>query len=88
MEFHGVLFQDDDCLTVKLGDEHNPLRWTINHNPYNPDHFTSSANGLQILNLLDYDIITDISVHQNPEILSSYEKIILLHNGICYIYRI
>ncbi len=58
---------DDDCLTVKLENEYNPL-------------FTSSANGLQILNLLDYDIITDISIHQNPEILLSYEKIILLHN--------
>tara|TARA_B110001454_G_scaffold99660_1_gene94152 strand:- start:382 stop:1269 length:888 start_codon:yes stop_codon:yes gene_type:complete len=66
-EFHGVLFRDDDCLTVKLEDEYNPL-------------FTSSANGLQVLNLLDYDIITDISIHQNPEILLSYEKIILLHN--------
>ena len=66
-EFHGVLFRDDDCLTVKLEDEYNPL-------------FTSSANGLQVLNLLDYDIITDISIHQNPEILSTYEKIILLHN--------
>ena len=58
---------DDDCLTVKLDDEYNPI-------------FTSSANGLQVLNLLDYDILTDISIHQNPEILSKYEKIILLHN--------
>ena len=66
-EFHGVLFQDDDCLTVKLENEYNPI-------------FTSSANGLQVLNLLDYDIITDISIHQNPEILLSYDKIILLHN--------
>jgi hypothetical protein len=66
-EFHGVLFREDDCLTVKLEDEYNPL-------------FTSSANGLQILNLLEYDVITDISIHQNPEILTSYEKIILLHN--------
>ncbi len=66
-EFHGVLFRDDDCLTVKLEEEYSPL-------------FTSSANGLQVLNLLDYEIITDISIHQNPEILSQYEKIILLHN--------
>ena len=66
-EFHGVLFRDDDCLTVKLEDEYNPL-------------FTSSANGIQVLNLLDYEIITDISIHQNPKILLSYEKIILLHN--------
>ena len=66
-EFHGVLFRNDDCLTVKLEEEYNPL-------------FTSSANGLQVLNLLDYEIITDITVHQNPEILLQYEKIILLHN--------
>jgi len=58
---------DDDCLTVKLDDEYNPI-------------FTSSANGLQVLNLLDYDILTDISIHQNPQILTKYEKIILLHN--------
>ena len=66
-EFHGVLFRDDDCLTVKLEEEYSPL-------------FTSSANGVQVLNLLDYKIITDITIHQNPEILLEYEKIILLHN--------
>tara|TARA_B100001750_G_scaffold66921_1_gene53143 strand:- start:458 stop:1345 length:888 start_codon:yes stop_codon:yes gene_type:complete len=66
-EFHGVLFQDSDCLTVKLEDEYNPL-------------FTSSANGLQVLSLLDYEIITDITIHQNPDVLLEYEKIILLHN--------
>ena len=66
-EFHGVLFRDDDCLTVKLEEEYGPL-------------FTSSANGVQVLNLLDYEIITDITIHQNPEILLQYEKIILLHN--------
>ena len=66
-EFHGVLFRDDDCLTVKLEEEYSPL-------------FTSSANGVQVLNLLDYEIITDITIHQNPDILLEYEKIILLHN--------
>ena len=66
-EFHGVLFRDDDCLTVKLEEEYSPL-------------FTSSANGVQVLNLLDYEIITDITIHQKPEILFQYEKIILLHN--------
>ena len=66
-EFHGVLFRDDDCLTVKLEEEYSPL-------------FTSSANGVQVLNLLNYEIITDITIHQNPEILLEYEKIILLHN--------
>jgi len=66
-EFHGVLFREDDCLTVQIKDEYNP-------------GFTSSANALQILNLLNYEIITDITIHQNPTILSHYEKIILLHN--------
>jgi len=66
-EFHGVLFREDDCLTIKVNEEYTPS-------------FTSSGEGLQILNLLDYEIITDISIHQNPEILFSYEKIILLHN--------
>ena len=66
-EFHGVLFREDDCLTVKVNEQYTP-------------NFMSSGEGLQILNLLEYDIITDISIHQNPEILFSYEKIILLHN--------
>ena len=66
-EFHGVLFRDDDCLTVKLNEEYAP-------------GFTSSANGLQVLDLLEYDIITDITIHQNPDILLQYEKVILLHN--------
>ena len=35
---------------------------------------------MQVLNLLDYEIITDITIHQNPDILLQYEKIILLHN--------
>ena len=66
-EFHGVLFREDDCLTVKIDEEYNP-------------GFTSSANGLQVLNLLGYDVITDITIHQNPNVLVQYEKIILLHN--------
>lgn len=66
-EFHVVLFGEDDCLTVQIKDEYNL-------------GFTSSANALQILNLLNYEIITDITIHQNPDILLQYEKIILLHN--------
>jgi len=66
-EFHGVLFREDDCLTVKIDEEYNP-------------GFTSSANGLQVLSLLGYDVITDITIHQNPNVLAQYEKIILLHN--------
>ena len=66
-EFDGVLFLEDDCLTIKLDEEYSP-------------GFTSSASGIQILSLLKYEMITDIQIHQNPEILSSYDKIILLHN--------
>ena len=58
---------DESCLTVKLEEEYNPV-------------FTSSANGFQVLSLLDYDIITDITIHQNPDVLLQYEKVILLHN--------
>ena len=58
---------DESCLTVKLEEEYNP-------------GFTSSANGFQVLSLLDYDMITDITIHQNPDILLQYEKVILLHN--------
>lgn len=40
----------------------------------------SSANAVKILELLDYDSITDIELDKNPDILSKYEKIIVLHN--------
>ena len=66
-EFHGVLFRDADCLTRP-----------INFNK--PLDFTASTIGLNILHMLDYPIITDIDVAKNPEILSDYDKIIMLHN--------
>ena len=66
-EFHGVLFRDDDCLSVKVS-----TSYEIN--------FVSSGSGANVLWLLGYDIITDIDVHKNPDILLKYEKIILLHN--------
>lgn len=40
----------------------------------------SSANAVKVLELLDYDSITDIELDKNPDILSKYEKIIVLHN--------
>ena len=57
---------DETCLTVKNSDR--------------DFDYHSSANGIKILNLLDYEFITDIDVDKNPSILSNYEKIILLHN--------
>ena len=43
-------------------------------------NYTSSINSLEYLGQLHYGIITDITVDKNPEILNSYDKIILLHN--------
>lgn len=40
----------------------------------------SSANAVKVLELLGYDSITDIELNKNPNILSKYEKIIVLHN--------
>ncbi len=42
--------------------------------------YASSRAGYQTLELLNYEIITDIDVDQNSDILSDYENIILLHN--------
>jgi hypothetical protein len=66
-EFHGVLFRDEDCLTVPI-------------NYDKPVEFTASSLGINILHLLGYKFITDVDVDQNPEILKKYDKIIILHN--------
>ena len=57
----------DTCLTTKIT--------TI-------DDLTeqSSANAVKILELLGYDSITDIELDKNPNILSKYDKVIVLHN--------
>ena len=57
----------DTCLTTKIT--------TI-------DELTeqSSANAVKILELLGYDSITDIELDKNPNILSKYDKVIVLHN--------
>ena len=40
----------------------------------------SSANAVKVLELLGYDSITDIELDKNPNILSKYDKVIILHN--------
>ena len=40
----------------------------------------SSANAVKVLKLLGYDSITDIELDKNPNILSKYDKVIVLHN--------
>ena len=54
-----------ECLTV-------PLKLTL---------LTDiGGNGAQILKLLNYKFLTDIDIDKNPEIINSFDKVILLHN--------
>ena len=42
--------------------------------------YNSSGNAVQVLKLLGYDSITDIELDQNPNLITKYNKIIILHN--------
>ena len=66
-ELHDTLFRDEDCLTVEILSKDDL-------------GFTSSANAVQMLELLGYESITDMELHTNPSILDEYDKIIVLHN--------
>jgi len=55
------------CLTVKIERKQ-------------PPQYNAGKNAIQILDILNYDFISDIDVDSNPKILSNYDKIILLHN--------
>jgi len=57
----------DSCITTPIQD-------------YYKKSFASSSNAYRILEFLDYEIIDDIDVDQNPAILEKYDKVILLHN--------
>jgi len=57
---------DKKCLTV-------PIRDYIHSS-------TDSANGVRVLQSLGYKTITDIDIDRNPQILSQYDKVIVLHN--------
>jgi len=57
----------EQCLTTKIVTE-------------NKLDYSSSANSVKILQLLEYDSISDLELHKNPSILNNYDKIILLHN--------
>jgi len=43
--------------------------------------YNLSFKGVQALHLLGYTIISDLEIEKNPNMLSSYEKIIVLHNN-------
>lgn len=57
----------DSCFTTPIMD-------------YYEKSFASSGNAFRILEFLDYQIIDDIDVDQNPTILKKYDQVILLHN--------
>ena len=63
----GPITWANDCLTTQIKPD-----IPITHN--------ASGMGYKILELLGYDIITDIDIDKNPEILKNYDKVILLHN--------
>lgn len=48
--------------------------------PDRPLSYTSSQNAVNVLHSLGYYTITDIDVDKNPNILSQYDKVIVLHN--------
>jgi len=58
---------DTSCLTTKIQFD-KPLK------------FQANTNTVKILDLLGYQILTDIDVDRNPSILQNYDKIIVLHN--------
>jgi len=60
---------DESCLELELKDR----------NQYTFD-FSSSGQAIQVLNLLGYKFITDLEIHNNPSILSEFDKVIILHN--------
>lgn len=57
---------DESCLTVKIQTQFNS--------------YSSSEQGVKILELMGYKLLTDSQVDKNPEILKNYDKIIVLHN--------
>lgn len=59
---------DSSCLSIK-----------INPNDINATYVTGQGS-YKFLTQLGYHSITDIDIDKNPDILKSYDKIILLHN--------
>ena len=45
-----------------------------------PLGYTASQNAVNVFQSLGYDTITDIDVDKDPQILSKYDKVIVLHN--------
>lgn len=58
---------DSSCLTTEIQPEHFL-------------EFHSSGYAVNVLRLLGYQTITDIDIDKNPDILSDYDKVIMLHS--------
>ena len=58
---------DSSCLTIKIQKE----SFLNSH---------SSANAVKVLRLLSYETIMDIDIDKDPEILSRFDKVIMLHS--------
>ncbi|KAF6243103.1 hypothetical protein C6988_05290 [Nitrosopumilus sp. b1] len=48
--------------------------------PFFEKRYASSGTAFSVLEFLGYNIINDIDLDKNPDILSQFEKVILLHN--------
>lgn len=42
--------------------------------------YSASGNGFRILEFLGYQVIDDMDIDRNPQILTQFDKVILLHN--------
>ena len=59
---------DETCLTISITNTIADFR------------FSSSVSAVKILDLLDYESITDRQLHNNPNVLDEYDSVIVLHN--------
>ena len=56
---------------------------TVSHHRIIYDDDGAYAEGhtaYQVLKILGYDFITDVDIDKNPQIISNYDRVILLHN--------
>lgn len=53
---------------------------TVNIDFSYPKKYEASQNAVKILSLLGYSLITDVDIDKNPNILSDYDTVIVLHN--------
>ena len=77
----------DDCQTIQLADsiDSNNLStniWKMNFMQSLDPHFlfNTSFYSFQILQYLNYEMLSDLEIERTPDILEKYDKIIVLHN--------